>query len=102
MMTAEVRNFHKGLGRRPLTKSSTNLLRRVVVEGLFAASRSSSHFHPSRWGADFFGMPTNAVVTALMGIATKAVGRGTWVWGVVLVSLTIKVAATTGSDSVPY
>ena len=104
---AEEGYFHRGLGRRLLTKSSTNLLKRVVVEGMFAASRNSPHVHPSRWGADFIGMPTNAYVTALMGIGTKGVlkeegGRETWVWGVVLVRLARKVAATTGSEFVPY
>ncbi len=51
-------------------------------------------------------MPVNASEMALIGIGTNGVlkddgGIGTWLCGVFLVSLARKVAATTGSDSVP-
>ncbi len=52
------------------------------------------------------GMPVNASEMALIGIGTNGVlktdgGIGTWLCGLFLVSLARKVAATTGSDSVP-
>ena len=52
------------------------------------------------------GMAVKASEMALIGIGTNGVlkedgGIGTWLCGVFLVSLARKVAATTGSDSVP-
>jgi hypothetical protein len=100
---AEDKNFHNSLGRRPLAKSSTNFLRRLAVEERPAMSLNSSHVHPSRCGADFFGIHVNASVIALSGTGKKGDlhvdgGAGTCVCRVTLVSLERKLAATTGSD----
>ena len=51
-------------------------------------------------------MPMKASVSALIGIGTKAIlqeegGGGTWVCGIVLVSLSNKDVPTVGSDFVP-
>jgi hypothetical protein len=51
-----------------LEKYSANLLRRAAVEGRLAASRRSSHVHPSLWAADFFGIPEKASKIAFAGI----------------------------------
>jgi hypothetical protein len=105
-MIAKDNNIHKGFGRNPLTKSSTNFLRRLVVEVRFAASLKNYHVHPSLIGADFFGMPVNASDIDFIGMGTKDDlkadgGACTYVCGDDLVSLTKRIAATTGSDSVP-
>jgi hypothetical protein len=105
-MIAEDKKVHRGFGRSPLTKSSTNFRRRSAVEVLLAASLNSSQVHPSLIGADFFGMLVKASDTALIGMGTKGVtkadgGGGTCVCGSDLVSLARKVAATVGSDTVP-
>ena len=106
IMIAKDKNIHKGFGRSPLTKSSTNFLRRLVVEERLAASLNSFHVHPSLIGADFFSILVNAHDTAFIGMGTKGdlkAGGGacTCVCGDDLVSLAKKVAITTGSDSVP-
>jgi len=106
IIIADERKVHRGFLRAPLTNSSTNFMRRLVVDGRPAMSRKSSHVHPSRWGADFFGILVNASITALKGIGTNVDlcadgGAGTCVCSVALVSLAMKVVATIGSDSVP-
>jgi hypothetical protein len=70
-MIAEDRNVHKGFGRSPFTKSSTNFLSKPAVEVRLAASLNSSHVHPSLIGADFFGIPVKASDTAFIGMGTK-------------------------------
>ena len=106
IIIADDRNFQSGFGRSPLTNSSPKFLRRPDVDGRPAMSRISSHVHPSRCGADFFGILVNASITALREIGTNAdlyVDGGAWTcwYNVDLVSLARKVAATIGSDSVP-
>ena len=106
IIIADDMNFHNGSERMPFTKSSTNFLRRPDVDGRPTMSRNSSHVHPSRRGADSFGISVNAYVTTLRGIGKNVVmtvngEAGTCVCSVTLVSLERKVAATTGSDYVP-
>jgi hypothetical protein len=48
IIMAEEKNVHKGLRRRPFAKSSTNFMRRPVVEDRPVMPRNYSHVHPSR------------------------------------------------------
>ena len=70
-MIAKDKNVHKGFGRSPLTKSSTNFLRRLAAEVRLSASLNNSHVHPSLIGANFFGMRMNAFDNAFIGMGTK-------------------------------
>ena len=86
IMIAEDKNFYRALESLTLTSNATNFRSRAAIEGRFIASRNNFHVHPSRWDADFFGMPVNVSVMALIGIGTNAVlteegGGGTWLWG---------------------
>jgi len=67
-INAEARYAHIFTGRGPLEKRYANFLSSAAVEGVCAASRSSSHVHPSRWAADFLGIPEKASVTAFRGM----------------------------------
>ncbi len=75
-INAEARYAHRFSGRASLEKSSANCLRSAVDEGVCAASRSSSHVHPSRCAADFLGIPEKASVIAFKGIH--------FLWGLIL------------------
>ncbi len=89
-----------------MEKSSVNFLRCEAVEGIWAASRRSSQVQPSLWAANFFGILDKASETAVKGIEFFAGFRdegwgGTWeclAWSVCLAK---KVAATSGSASIP-
>ena len=55
-------------GRAPLENRSANFRRSEAVDGVCAASRRSSHVHPSRRAAEFFDIPEKAYVIAFIGM----------------------------------
>ena len=93
-------------GKAPFEKRSATFRRSEAVDGVCAASRRSSHVHPSRCAADFFGIPAKAYVTAFgeMQIA-GGFTLGTCTWMCVCLDVSVSFARTlpaiSGSVSSP-